>query len=137
MRHLRANLEDNRPGLMAQQMGKKLVRPFDTINLPNLRSANARGVDFDEHLTTLESGHLDLINDQRLALLNQNGGGCFQRILTTDTTDITDWFCPDKPEVIGRIDHRWHSRGLATQPEGKFHEWVQQNSNLGKSVSSA
>ena len=120
--HVRANFKHDSSRFMPKQMRKELVRAFDPIDLPDLRSANPRGVDFDKHLTALERRHLDFIDDQRFALLDQDGGWCFQRILTTDTTDITDWFCPDKPEVIGRIGHRWHSGGLATQPEGKFHE---------------
>jgi len=42
-------------------------------------------VDFDKHLTALERRHLDFIDDQRCALLDQNGGGCFQgKVLATD-----------------------------------------------------
>jgi len=75
---LRTNLKDNCPGLMAQQMRKKLVRTFDSVDLADLRSANARGMNLDEHLPALERRNLNFIDDQRLALLDQNGGGCFQ-----------------------------------------------------------
>jgi hypothetical protein len=63
---------------MAQQMGKKLVRAFNPIDLADLRSANTRGMNLDEHLSALERWQLDFADDQRLALLDQNGGGCFQ-----------------------------------------------------------
>jgi hypothetical protein len=71
------DLEDNRPGLMAQQMWKKLVRTFNAIDLADLRSANARGMNLHEHLPALERRHFDFIDDQRLALFDQNGSGRF------------------------------------------------------------
>jgi hypothetical protein len=74
---LRADLKDNRPGLMAQQMRKKLVRTFDTVDLADLRSANARGMNLHEHLPALERRHFDFIDDQRLALFDQNGSRRF------------------------------------------------------------
>jgi hypothetical protein len=103
MRHVRANLKNDSPSFMSEKMREELIRTLDPIDLTNLRPADARGVDFHQNLPPLESRELDLVDDQRCALFDQNGGGCFQRILTTDTTDITDWFGPDKPEVIGRF----------------------------------
>jgi hypothetical protein len=87
---LRTNLKDNCPGLMAQQMRKKLVRTFDSVDLADLRTTHARGVDLDQHLAAFECGDFNLVDDQRLALLDQNGGGCFQTVLTTDYTDYTN-----------------------------------------------
>jgi hypothetical protein len=71
------DLEDNRPGLMAQQMWKKLVRTFDTLDLADLRSANARGMNLHKHLPALERRQLDFIYHERLALFDQNGSRRF------------------------------------------------------------
>jgi hypothetical protein len=82
--HFRADLKDNRPGLMAKQMRKELVRTFDTINLTDLRTTNARGVNVDEDLSAFERGDFNLVDDQRLALLDKNGGLGFQeKVLAT------------------------------------------------------
>ncbi len=35
-----------------------------------------------EHLPAFERGNLDFIYHERLALFDQNGGGCFQLVLT-------------------------------------------------------
>jgi hypothetical protein len=40
-------------------------------------------MNFDKHLPALERRHFDFVDDERLALLDQNGGGCFQRVLAT------------------------------------------------------
>jgi hypothetical protein len=58
-------------------MWKKLVRTFDTVDLADLRSANARGMNLHKHLPALERRQLDFIYHERFALLDQNGGGCF------------------------------------------------------------
>jgi len=64
---------------------KKLIRAFDTINLTNLRSADTRGVNVDQHLPAFERRNFDFIDDERLALLDQNGGLGFQeKVLATD-----------------------------------------------------
>jgi hypothetical protein len=34
-------------------------------------------MDLDKNLPALDRGNLDFVDDQRLALLDQNGGGCF------------------------------------------------------------
>ena len=103
MRHVRANFKNDSPSFMSEKMREELIWTLDPINLTDLRTTNARGVHLDQHLPAFERRNFDFIDDERLALLDQNGGGCFQRILTTDTTDITDWFGPDKLEVIGRF----------------------------------
>lgn len=52
-------------------------------------------MDFDEHLSALERGDFYLVDHQRLALLDQYGGGCFHdELLTTDNTDFTDGLEP-------------------------------------------
>ena len=51
-------------------MRQEFVRAFDSVDLTDLRSAHAGGVDFDEHLSALEGGNLDLIDNKRLALLH-------------------------------------------------------------------
>ena len=85
MRHVLTNLKNDSPSFMSEEMRKKFIRTLDPIDLADLRSANARGVDFDQHLPALERRQLDFVDDQRLALLNQNGGGRFQNtVLATD-----------------------------------------------------
>jgi hypothetical protein len=39
-------------------------------------------MNFDEHLPTLERRHLNFVDDERLALLDKNSGGCFHETLT-------------------------------------------------------
>ena len=73
--HVRPNLKHNSTRLVAKQMRKEFVRTFDTINLTDLRTTNARGVDLDQHLPAFERGDFNFIDDQRLALFDQNGGG--------------------------------------------------------------
>ena len=66
-------------------MRKKLVRAFNPIDLADLRPANARGVDLNQHLPAFERRNFDFIDDERLALLDQNGGLGFQgKVLATD-----------------------------------------------------
>ena len=60
-------------------------------------------MDLDEHLPAFERRHFDFIDDQRLALLDQNGGGRFQTVLTTDYTDYTNRFRPNKHGDTGKI----------------------------------
>ena len=85
VRRVLTNLKNDSPSFMSEEMRKKFIRTLDPIDLADLRSANARGVDFDQHLPALERRQLDFVDDQRLALLNQNGGGRFQNtVLATD-----------------------------------------------------
>lgn len=50
-------------------------------------------MDLNEHLSALERRQRDFVYYERLALLDQNGGGRFQGdFLTTDDTDFTDGF---------------------------------------------
>ena len=70
MRHVRANFKNDSPSFMSEKMRKKFIRTLDPIDLTNLRSANARGVDFDQHLPALERRNFNLVDDQRLALLD-------------------------------------------------------------------
>lgn len=88
--HVRPNLKHNSTRLVAKQMRKEFVRAFDTINLPDLRTTDARGVDLDQHLPAFEHGDFDFIDDQRLALLNQNGGGCLQSPKPLDPFTLTE-----------------------------------------------
>lgn len=84
LRHVRTNLKNNGPCFMTKQMRKELVRTFDTINLTDLRTTNARGVNVDEDLSAFERGDFNLVDDQRLALLDKNGGLGFQeKVLAT------------------------------------------------------
>jgi hypothetical protein len=70
---------------MAQQMRKEFIRPFNAVDLADLRSTNACGVYLYEHLPALERGNLNLVDDKRFALLEQNGGDGFQSfLLATD-----------------------------------------------------
>ena len=68
--HVRANFKHDSSRFMPKQMRKELVRAFNPIDLADLRSANARGVDFDQHLPALERRNLNFIDDQRLALFD-------------------------------------------------------------------
>jgi hypothetical protein len=66
-------------------MWKKLVRTFDPVDLPDLRAANAGGVNVDQNLSASQRRNFDFIYDERLALLDQNGGLGFQeKVLATD-----------------------------------------------------
>ena len=85
--HVSTHLKHNCPGFVSKQMWKEFVRTFDTINLTDLRTTNARGVNIDEDLSAFERRNLDFIDEQRRTLLNQNGGLGFHRFLTTDNTD--------------------------------------------------
>ena len=95
MRHVCTNLEHDGPSFMPEQMRKELIRTLDPIDLADLGSADTRGMDLDQHLPALKRRNLDFVDDERLALLDQNGGGCFQRILTTDNMDFTNRCGPD------------------------------------------
>ena len=88
---------------MTEQMRKKFVRSLDTVDLADLRSANTCGMDLHEHLPAFERRQLDLVDDQRLALLDQNGGGCFQGILTTDDTDYTNRVRQENREELRNV----------------------------------
>jgi hypothetical protein len=95
--HVRPNLKHNGTRLVAKQMRKEFVRTFDTINLTDLRTTNARGVDFDQHLPALERRNFDFIDDQRFALLDQDGGDGFQSfLLATDRRGLL----PNPPTEI-------------------------------------
>ena len=78
MRHVRANFKNDSPSFMSEKMRKKLIRALDPIDLTNLRPADARSVNIDEDLSAFERRNFDLVDDERLALLDQNGGGRFQ-----------------------------------------------------------
>ena len=66
-------------------MRQEFVRAFDPIDLTDLRAAHTRRVDLDEDLSALKGRNFDFIDDQRLALLDQNCGGGFQiNTLATD-----------------------------------------------------
>lgn len=85
MRHVRTHLQHDGTRLVSEQMREKLVRALYPSDLANLRAANARGMDLDEDLSALEGRNLDFVDDQRLALLDQNGGLGFQeKVLATD-----------------------------------------------------
>ena len=83
--HVRANFKNDSPSFMSEKMRKKLVRAFNPIDLADLRPANARGVDLNQHLPAFERRNFEFIDDERLALLDQNGGLGFQgKVLATD-----------------------------------------------------
>ena len=66
-------------------MRQKFIWPFDSIDLANLRAADPRGVNVDQNLSALERRNFDFIDDQRFALLDQDGGDGFQSfLLATD-----------------------------------------------------
>ena len=88
--HVRPNLKHNSTRLVAKQMRKEFVRTFDTINLTDLRTTNARGVNIDEDLSAFERRNFDLVDDQRCALFDQNGGGCLQSLKPLDPFTLTE-----------------------------------------------
>jgi hypothetical protein len=100
MRHVRANFKNDSPSFMSEKMRKKLIRALDPIDLTNLRPADARSVNIDEDLSAFERRNFDLVDDERLALFDQNGGGCFQTVLTTDYTDYTNRVRTDRLQTF-------------------------------------
>jgi hypothetical protein len=74
---LRTNLKHNCPGLMAQQMRKKLVRTFDSVDLADLRAADAAHEHFHENLAELWRGHLDLLDHEGFFLLDEDRSAGF------------------------------------------------------------
>ena len=88
--HVRANFKHDSSRFMPKQMRKELVRAFDPIDLPDLRSANARGVNIDKDLSAFERRNFDLVDDQRCALFDQNGGGCLQSLKPLDPFTLTE-----------------------------------------------
>ena len=76
-------------------------------------------MDLDEHLATLERRNFDFVDDQRLVLLDQNGGGCFQITLTTDYT-AEAWRHGPKANFTAALSHRRqhaHTQGLHSFPQ--------------------
>jgi len=57
-------------------------------------------MNFNEHLSALEGRDFDLVDDERLALLDQNGSGCLQTVLTTDYTDYTNRVRTDRLQTF-------------------------------------
>ena len=88
--HVRANFKNDSPSFMSEKMRKKLVRAFNPIDLANLRPADARGVNIDEDLSAFERRNFDLVDDQRCALLDQNGDGCLQSLKPLDPFTLTE-----------------------------------------------
>ena len=75
---------------MSEKMRKKFIRTLDPIDLTNLRPADARGMNVDEDLSSFERRNFDFIDDQRFALLDQNGGGCLQSLKPLDPFTLTE-----------------------------------------------
>jgi hypothetical protein len=72
---LRAGLDDHAAALVAEQVREVFVGALDALDLTELRAADAAGADLDEDLAVAEGGELDLVDQERLALFNKNGGG--------------------------------------------------------------
>ena len=90
MRHVRANFKNDSPSFMSEKMREELIRTLDPIDLTNLRPADARGVNIDEDLSAFERRNFDLVDDQRCALFDQNGGGCLQSLKPLDPFTLTE-----------------------------------------------
>ena len=90
MRHVRANFKNDSPSFMSEKMRKKFIRTLDPIDLTNLRPADARGMNVDKDLSAFERRNFDLVDDQRCALFDQNGGGCLQSLKPLDPFTLTE-----------------------------------------------
>ena len=88
--HVRTNLKHDGTRFMTKKMRKEFVRTLDSIDLPDLRTADARGMDLDKDLSAFERRNFDLVDDQRCALFDQNGGGCLQSLKPLDPFTLTE-----------------------------------------------
>jgi hypothetical protein len=80
--YLRANFEHRGTRLVAEQVGKITVRSFDTIDFAELGAADPAGMDFHEHLAVTQRWQLNLLDDQGLALFDQNSGAGFHLVVS-------------------------------------------------------
>ena len=73
-----SGLDHRAGGLVAEQVREELVGALGRLDLVDLRAADRRVQDLHQHLADVERlGKFDLVDDQRLARLGEDGGlGC-------------------------------------------------------------
>jgi hypothetical protein len=73
--NLGADLDDDATALVTEEVREIFVGAFDALDFAELRTADAAHFNLHEHLAVAECGQLDFVDEERLALLYQNGGG--------------------------------------------------------------
>jgi hypothetical protein len=73
VRNLWPDLTHDATSFVTQQVRQIPVRPFNPINLTQLRTANPAYLYFDKDLAKAERGQLNLIDHKWLVLLEQYG----------------------------------------------------------------
>src|SRR6185295_17281952 len=74
-------LEHHAAAFMAEQMRKKFVLAFHSLNLVQLSPANAADCHLNQDLSDVQGRQLDLVNDQRLVQRFEDGSEGLHRYL--------------------------------------------------------
>ena len=64
VRHARPDLGYYPAALVSEQVGKKLVFALGTGDFAQLGTADSAAMDLDQHLTVLQTGHVEVIDDE-------------------------------------------------------------------------
>jgi hypothetical protein len=78
--NLGADLDDDATALVTEEVREIFVGAFDALDFAELRTADAAHFDLHEHLAVAERGQLDFVDEEGLALLDENSGGGFHAV---------------------------------------------------------